>query len=300
MTITRKFIGAVATAAALALTLAGCSAPSDAELGSAERPVKIGVVGASEPYWKTYTEAATEAGIAIELVNYTSYDKVNPALSNGDLDLNQFQHVVYLAQYNVAASDDLAPIGSTAIYPLGLYSSKYDDVAEIPEGETVAVANDESNQARGLLILQSAGLIEITGGGSPFSTVADVDEAASKVTVQAIDPALAVGSLPDYAGAVLNNDFVIKGGLNFDDALAQDDAADPSAKAYINVWAARDEDKDNATLAKLVALFQDTPAVTEGLQEVSGGVAEILNETPAALSDLLATTQKQVEEARSR
>ena len=62
-----------------------------------------------------------------------------------------------------ASDDDLQPIGATAIYPLGLYSTQYDSVDDIPEGSTVAVPNDESNQARGLLVLQSAGLDRARG-----------------------------------------------------------------------------------------------------------------------------------------
>jgi D-methionine transport system substrate-binding protein len=90
-------------------------------------------------------------------VNFDAYDQPNPALSAGELDLNQFQHIIYLATYNVKAGDDLVPVGATAIYPLGLYSTKYKSVADIPNGGTIAVPNDESNQARALLVLQSAG-----------------------------------------------------------------------------------------------------------------------------------------------
>ena len=132
--------------------------------------MKIGVVGKGDAQWAAFEEAAADEGITVELVDFADYAQPNPATTEGELDLNQFQHIVYLADYNVSAGEDLTPIGATAIYPLGLYSQKYDSVEDIPEGETVAVPNDASNQARGLLVLQSAGLIELKSGGTIFCT----------------------------------------------------------------------------------------------------------------------------------
>ena len=260
-------------------------------LGSADQPVKIGVVGASDPYWEDYTDAAADAGIAVELVDFTDYAQPNPALTEGDLDLNQFQHIIYLAQYNVEADEDLTPIGATAIYPLGLYSTQYTSLDEIQEGETVAIPSDASNLARGLLVLQAAGLVELEDGGSPFSTVDDVLP-SSRVQVTTLEAALTPTSLPDVAAAIINNDFVEDAGLSFDDALFTDDPADESAQPYINIFAARADDKDNEVLAELVEIFQTTKTVTDGVLEVSGGSA-VLVQTP--VSELEASL-KSVEE----
>jgi len=281
----KKFLGAAALALPLALLIGGCATntadpATSGDPSSAAETVKIGVVGAGDPYWETYVEAAAGAGIDVELVDFSEYTQPNPALSAGELDLNQFQHIIYLATYNVNADDDLVPIGSTAIYPLGLYSSKYDDVADIPAGETVAVPNDESNQARGLLVLQSAGLVELKDGGSIFSTVADVLD-TSKVKVEALDAAFTATSLPDVAAAIINNDFVEDAGLSFDDAIATDDPSDPNALPYVNIFAARANDADNPTYLKLVEIYQTTQAVLDGVQEASGNTAVLL-QTPAA------------------
>ncbi|TQL47231.1 D-methionine transport system substrate-binding protein [Homoserinimonas aerilata] len=257
--------------------------------GSAADPVKIGVVGASDPYWELYKDAAADEGISIELVNFSEYPLPNPALTEGELDLNQFQHIVYLAQYNEDAGEDLTPIGATAIYPLALYSTQYDSVDDIPEGSTVAVPNDPSNLARSLLVLQSAGLVELKGGGSIFSSLADIDEANSKVKVTALEAALTATSLPDVAAAILNNDFVADAGLEFSDAIAKDDPTDPNALPYVNVFAARADDKDNELYLKLVQIFQDTKSVQDGLIEVSGDTAVTLK-TPVA--DLVASLAK--------
>jgi len=294
----RRFTTLAAAAAAVALTtgLAGCaSADSDASgSGSADDVVTIGVVGKSDPQWEAFQKAADKEGIEIEVVDFGSYELPNPALTEGEIDLNQFQHVIYLAQYNEASGEDLTAIGSTQTYPLGLYSSKYDDVKDIPKGETVAVPDDASNQARGLLVLQSAGLIELKDGGSPFSDLADIDEAKSKVKVQALEAALTPEALPDLAAAIINNDFVEKAGLKFDDALFTDDAADPAAAPYVNIFASRAEDVDNETYLKLVEIFQTDESVQKALAESSGGTGVTVQLSQDDLAKTLAKVQKDV------
>jgi len=263
-------------------------------LGSTSEPVKIGVVGASDPYWTVYKEAAAAEGISIELVDFADYPLPNPALTEGEIDLNQFQHIVYLAQYNVASDEDLVPVGSTAIYPLGLYSDKYESVEDIPDGDTIAIPDDPSNLARALLVLQSNGLISLTGGGSIFSTVDEIDQANSRVKVTTLEAALTVTSLPDVAAAVINNDFLAPAGLASTDAIAQDDPSDPNALPYVNIFASRAEDKDNEVFARLVEIFQNTQTVTDGLVEQSGGTAVVVktpvDELEASLTKVEADT----------
>ncbi len=271
----RRTTSVIAALAAVPLffSLAACATPA-ADAGSsastADEVVKIGVVGKSDPQWPAFIDAAAAEGITVEIVDFGSYEQPNPALTAGDLDLNQFQHIVYLAGYNVAAGEDLTVIGSTAIYPLGLYSKKYEDVKSIPAGETVAVPDDASNQARALLVLQSAGLIELKSGGTAFSDLSDVDTDKSKVKVTALEAALIPTALPDVAAAIINNDFVQDAGLTFEDAIAQDDPNDPNALPYVNIFAARADDADNATYKKLVEIFQTNDDVRKGLAEASG------------------------------
>jgi D-methionine transport system substrate-binding protein len=288
----KKFVSAAALALPLALVLAGCAGSAQS---AEEEVVRIGVVNSGDAYWETFADAAAEEDIEVEIVNFTEYTQPNPALAADELDLNQFQHVIYLATYNVQSDDDLQPIGSTAIYPLGLYSTQYESVDDIPEGSTVAVPNDESNQARGLLVLQSAGLIELEDGGSIFSTVADVLP-DSKVQVEALDAAFTATSLPDVAAAIVNNDFLEDAGLTAEDAIAQDDPSDPAAVPYINIFAAKAEDADNPTYLKLVDIFQSTQDVVDGVVEASGGTAVIVK-TP--VDDLVASLTEVEDDTRA-
>ena len=274
----------------------GASASGEATTakGSESDPVRIGVVGAGDPYWQTYVDAAAAEGITVELINFTDYPQPNPALTEGEIDLNQFQHIVYLADYNVSNDQDLVPIGSTAIYPLGLYSTQYASVSEIPDGSTVAVPDDDSNQARALLVLQSAGLVKLSDGGSIFSKIADIDEANSRVKVTALDAALTATSLPDVAAAIINNDYVGDANLEASDAIAQDDPSDANALPYVNIFASRAEDKTNPVYLKLVEIYQNTQSVLDGVQEASGNTAEFLTVSQSDLEASLADVESDI------
>lgn len=262
-------------------------------LGSPATPVKIGVVDASEAYWATFSKAALAKGISVSIVNFATYPQPNPALTAGELDLNQFQHIIYLAAYNKSAKQDLTPIGSTAIYPLGLYSTKYKKPSEIPAGSTVAIPNDPANLARGLLVLQSAGLVELTGGGSPFSKLSDVNLEKSKVKVVTLEASLTPTSLPDVAAAIINNNFVKNANLTAKDAIAQDDVKSTSSLPYVNLFVSSAKNKSNPVLLKLVAIYQDTQAVLDGVSTTSGDTAIFLKTPVKDLVTSLAKVEKE-------
>ncbi|NED99758.1 MetQ/NlpA family ABC transporter substrate-binding protein [Phytoactinopolyspora halotolerans] len=272
--------GLLAGLAALSL-LTACGGDGDTAVASGESgdPIKIGVVGASEDYWKIFTDLAAEEGIDVELVNFTDYTQPNPALSQGQLDLNQFQHLQYLAAYNVANDDDLTPIGATAIYPLALYSKEHASLEDIPEGAEIAIPNDETNQARALLVLQDAGLLTLENGGDSTSLPSDIVAEESKVTVTPVAAEQTAVALNSVDASIINNDFVADAGLEPEDALYQDQADSPAARPYINVWVARSGEEDNETFQRLVELYH-TAEVEEASSQASGGTA-VFTDNPA-------------------
>lgn len=285
---------AVLAAAALTLTACGDSNTAGAAEGTEDDPIRIGVVTASEPYWQIFTDLAEEEGIHVEFVNFTDYQLPNQGLAEGDLDLNQFQHLQFLAGFNVNADEDLTPIGATAVYPLGLYSKKHASLEDIPEGGEIAIPNDATNQARALLVLQDAGLVTLEGGGNSFSTPADIVADESKVTVTPVDAAQTPLALEDVDGAIINNDWVGKAELSAEDAIFSDDPNSDAAAPYINIFVARAADADNETFAKLVEIYHD-PAVEESVQETAGGTAAFLNNDPAELQEILSGIEANIE-----
>lgn len=277
-----------AGAAASVLALAACSGGAEAAVagGTAEDPIRIGVVSSGETYWDTFADAAAAEGITVEIVNFSDYQLPNQGLSDGDLDLNQFQHLQFLAGYNDARGDDLTPIGATAVYPLGLYSTAHASVEEIPAGGEVAIPNDDTNQARALLVLQEAGLVALRDGGSSFSTPAHVLADESRVTVTPVDAAQTALALQDVDASIVNNDFVGDAGLTAEDAIYSDDPDASAAEPYINVWVSRAADADDETLNQLVDIFH-TEEIEQGVLDASGGTGVIKDNDAADLQAVL-------------
>lgn len=287
-----KKLLAAASAVVLTAGLAACSSDS------ADKTVKLGVVGASDPFWADYEKAVEAEGIDLEIVDFGEYSLPNPALAAGEIDVNQFQHILFLANHNAESGDDLTTIGSTAIFPLGLYSKKHKSVEDIPEGATVGIPNDGSNRGRGLLVLQSAGLIKLKDGGNPFSTANDVIEAESKVKVKELDAAQLAPALEDLDAAIINNDFIGNAGLEAKDAIAKDDPADPVSFPYVNIFAVKKGEEDNPTYLKLVEVFQNTQKVLDGVQEVSGGTAHFVKIDNKELQASLENTVKDLKASK--
>lgn len=284
----------------LASSLAACSSTgqsssSTSGTAAAVKPVTVtvGVTDASKDYWKTFVDLAAKQGITVKLQNFTDYQQPNPILSQGGLELNQFQHLLFLANYNVKAKADLVPIGATAVYQLGLYTTKgYKDPSAIPAGGKIAIPNDPTNQARALLVLQSAGLISLKDGGSAFSTPADV-QPGSKVTVVPVDANQTPVQEKTLDGAIINNNFASDAGIDPTTAIYSDLKDLKAAEPYINVWVARAKDKDNPTFAKLVQIYR-SPEVTRLLLADSKGTAVSVDKTPAELQTILTKLQDQI------
>ena len=286
----------VAVGGFFGLRVVNGSKTADAQ-GTESNPVKIGVVGATDPQWVEFQKKAKEAGLYVKIVDFQDYTSENPAVDSGELDLNEFQHLLYLANYNVQNNKDLQPIGGVAIYPLGIYSTKYKDVKDIPDGSTVPIPNDETNQARAIGVLKAAGLVTLKGDWTPFSTPQDIDEAKSKVKVTPLKAEQVANSLkdPQVAAGVINNDYVSDAGLKASDAIYQDDAESEEARPYINIFATRKADVNNEVYKKVVEIFQ-TQDVLDKLQENSGGTAVFADKFSA--SDLQSYLQKIEKEAK--
>lgn len=279
----KKFVATLALVP-LAFGLAACGSSSSDDV------VKIGVVG-TDPSNDKLVEVAKAEGINIEIVEFSDYTQPNPALSSGEIDLNWFQHIAYLSNYNVEANDDLQIVGPTVIYPMALFSNKHDSISALPQGAEIAIPNDAVNEARALLLLEANGLVSFTSE-TTSPTVDDVDTAASKVTVTPVDAAQTVLALESVDGSVINNDFLKDAGLNPKDALAQDDPANESARPYVNLFVSTADNADNETYKKIVELYH-TEEVQAVVQEDTQGTAVEVTTDVSELRSTLATLEEQ-------
>lgn len=241
------------------LTLAACStssaSPSESS-GDEAVTVKLGVVGDNTDVWDSVSERLADEGINIEYVKFTDYAQPNVALSDGSIDLNSFQTEIFLDAYNEEAGDDLTPIGLTVIAPLGIYSDKVTDVKDLTEGATIAIPNDTTNGGRALLLLETAGLIEVDDAAGSTPTTSDITDNPLNLNIEEVDASQTARSLQDVDASVINSGMAVDAGFTpSEDAIFLEPVSE-TARPYVNVIVARSEDVDNETYQKIVAAYQ--------------------------------------------
>ncbi|GAB3579584.1 MetQ/NlpA family ABC transporter substrate-binding protein [Leifsonia lichenia] len=278
-------IAVIAVVVAVVLIVVNVTAP--ASNGAEKRvTVKIGTTEQAAPYWTILKKAAAKEGIDIQVVGFRDYTQANPALADKQIDLNLFQHLQFLANYDVNANQNLVPISSTQVVPLPLYSKKYTKLDEIPQGAKIAIPNDATNQARALLVLQKAGLLTLKDGGNTLATPADIVASDSKVSVIPVDAAQTAPALDSADGAIINNNFALTAGIDPKSALFQDDPKSDTAEPYINAFVARAADKDNKTYLKVAELYHTKP-VTDAVLAESKNTAVIVDRPQSDLISIL-------------
>lgn len=268
----KKRIGLITLAAVFIFVLGACGAKGTAEKADKVEKVKIGVVSESAiEIWKDVAKRLKDQNIDLEVVEFTDYNQPNIALKNGDIDLNAFQHVAFLEDFNKNNDADLTPIGFTFVSPLGIYSEKIKDIKELKDGDSIAIPNDVTNGGRALLLLQALDLIKLdTKAASP--TVNDITENTKNIQIKELDAAQTARSLQDVAAAVVNTNYAVDAGFSpKKDALYLDtDNISEVKDIYKNVIAARKADKDNKVYKKVVAEYQ-TEATKKLIDSTTNG-----------------------------
>ena len=270
-------------------TLAGCGANADsAEEGNNEAAtttstentsdgetidLKIGVVGSIyEDLWENAVDTLADEGINLEIVQFSDYVTPNNALANGEIDLNAFQHQIYLQSEIDQYGYELTNIGNTFIIPLNLYSEKIKSVDELKSGDTIAVPNDPTNEGRALKVLEAAGVITLKDNDNFNPTLDDIEKYNVDVTIEELAANTIPSTLPDVTAAIINGNYALDFGLDVDSAIYKDTVLDE--EKYWNLIAARTEDLSDPNLVaayeKVVEAFQ-TDATEEVFDNTFGG-----------------------------
>ena len=221
--------------------------------------LKIGVVGSIyEDLWAPAQKALKSEGINLKIVQFSDYVTPNNALSNGEIDLNAFQHRIFLENDAGSHNYDVKLIGNTFIIPLNLYSSKVKSVAELKNGATIAIPNDVTNGGRAIKVLAAAGLITLKADAGFNPTVADVVENPKNIVIKELAANTIPSALADVDAAIVNGNYALDFGIKTESAIFKDTSVDE--KQYWNLIAARGADlKDPAKVElfrKVVKAFQ--------------------------------------------
>lgn len=268
--------------AALVLGLAACgtaasdptdapatdAAPTDAveatDTPSAE--LEKLVVGASSTPHAEILEALKgelEAlGYELEVTIFDDYVMPNLALADGEIDANYFQHEPYLLNFNAENGTDLVSAVAVHYEPMGIYGGQKASLDEIAEGDSIAVPNDGTNEARALLLLEAEGLITLKEGidaSTETATILDIAENPLNLEIIEMSAQNIPHSLPDVAFGVINGNYALQAGLTGNDALASESAESDAAQTYANILAVRaGEEGTEKTQALITALTSET------------------------------------------
>ncbi|WP_180084293.1 MetQ/NlpA family ABC transporter substrate-binding protein [Acinetobacter sp. YH12145] len=226
-----------------------------------------------------------EAGIKLEVKNFTDYVSMNTAVANKEIDVNAFQSYAYMVAFNDNNKDKIAPLSTTYLEPMGIYSSKVKKLEEFKTGATIAIPNDGANESRALLLLQSAGLIKLKADFDDVKgTPADVTENAKKIVIKPIQMATAVRVKDEVDAIVLGNTLAMEGGLNVLKDAVYYEPIDQSTKMNVNILAVAADRQNDPVLQKVGALYH-TPAVKAYIDEHFGGTKIDVNKPTSYLTE---------------
>jgi len=152
-------------------------------------------------------------GIELKVIEFTDYVTPNSALMAGDLDANYFQHVPYL-ESNPQWKASLIPAFGVHVEPLGLYSQRIKNIADLSQGARIAIPNDPSNGGRALLLLQKGGLITLKPEAGLRPTPLDIVDNPKGLRFSELEAAQLPRVLSDMDAAVINGNYALTAGLN--------------------------------------------------------------------------------------
>lgn len=261
---------------ALSLTtaLVGCGSSDDSNSSSDSNQTKIVVGATALPHAEILNEAIPmlkDAGITLEVVEFSDYVVINPSLSSGELDANFFQHTAYLDDYNSNSSDTLTSVGGIHIEPIALYSNSISNLSDLSEGDVIAIPNDATNGPRALELLASNGLFGLDPSATS-PTIFDIIDNSKNIEIIDMDAATLPRTLGDVTAAVINTNFALEADLNpIDDAIIMEG----SDSIYANVLVVREEDKNKEEILELYKILTSSEIAEFIEEEYNGAVVPV-------------------------
>ena len=267
MKMNKKFLSLI-LALALSASLTACGSSDttettdDTDSGDTAETVTLKVAASPTPHAEILEQVKpilAEQGIDLVITEYGDYIVPNTAVDEGDEDANYFQHTPYLEQFNAENGTDLVSAGKIHYEPMGIYAGKTASLEELPDGATIAVPNDATNEARALQLLAAQGLIEIDPEAGLNATPNDIASNPKNLEFTELDAAMIPNTIEEFDLNVINSNYALQAGLNpAEDALASEDAASDAAQTYANIIAVKaGHENDPAIVALVDALHSE-------------------------------------------
>ena len=248
-----------------ALVLTGCGQ----EENKADAPLKVGVMSGPEAdVMKVAIDtAAQNNGLKVKLIEFSDYVSPNIALSDGSIDANAFQHRPYLESMIENRGFKLAAVGNTFVYPIAAFSKRFKSIGELPEGATIAIPNDPSNEGRTLILMHKNEMITLKDPSNLEATPADITANPRNFKFVELDAAQLPRSLEDVDLAFINNTYAVPAGLIAPrDGLLVEDKESP----YVNLIVSRQDNLDDPRLQQLLNAYQSQPVLDKANELFKG------------------------------
>lgn len=232
----------------------------------ADDDTTIKVAASATPHAEILEQAAPileEQGYTLEVTVFEDYVQPNNVVEAGDFDANYFQHIPYLESFNEEQGTHLVNAGGIHYEPFGIYPGKKADLAELAEGDDIAIPNDTTNEARALLLLQDNGIITLNEGAGLTATVNDIAENPMNINIVELEAAQVPRAAADAAFIVLNGNYAIQAGFIVSrDALAYEAGDSEAAKTYVNVIAVKEGNETSPKIQALVDVLKSDEIVS--------------------------------------
>lgn len=220
--------------------------------------ITVGSQGSDYDIWQHIAKSkdAKNMGLKIKVKQITDGVQLNKATAQGNVDVNAFQSWSYYLAYNKEnKSSKLAALGTTYLEPMGIYSKKYKSVKDIPNGATIAIANNPSQAARGLILLQKAGLITLDKNFGYLGTVSDIKSNPKHLKFKEIDDTTGPRVINNVDAVLISNTVALEGHLHVLTDSIFHEKVDQSTKDNINILATAAKNKNNKSYKKLIKLY---------------------------------------------
>lgn len=245
--------------AVASLTACGSSDKKD-DSKKAESKGTIKVAASATPHAEILEEAKKilkDKGWDLQVQVFDDYVQPNNVVESGDFDANYFQHIPYLEQFNKEKGTHLVNAGGIHYEPFGIYPGTKKKLDELAEGDTIAVPNDTTNEARALLLLEANGIIKLKDGAGLTATVKDIAENPKNVKIQELEAAQVPRVKDEVAFVVLNGNYALQAGFSVSkDSIAYEKADSEAAKTYVNVIAVKKGNENKPGIKALVEVLK--------------------------------------------
>jgi len=196
-------------------------------------------------------------GYKLDVVEFDDYVQPNLVVESGEFDANYFQHVPYLDSFNAEQGTHLVNAGGIHYEPFGIYPGKKKSLADIADGDSVAVPNDTTNEARALLLLQDNGLLKLKDGVGLTATVNDIVENPKNIQFVELEAAQVARVVNEVEYVVLNGNYALEAGYSVaKDSIAYEASDSVAAKTYVNIIAVLSGNESSDKIKALVAVLR--------------------------------------------